>query len=277
MGEASRKSRKRSAILAAEPRCIYCSGAAASLEHMPPISIFRDRHRLSGLEFACCKDCNSGTRAADAVAALLSFIARPGSNRDWHDAQIHRLLSAADQLAPGLRSEITADGTKQIWVRTPTGLFHRGFRANGNGPILKRHMDVFSAKFGLALYREHVGEALPIDGRVYSRWFLNSAIDNDLVQSIISILPLAETLRMGEKIATEQFAYRYNCDGKTILAALAGFHTNLHVFTIATASPDIYGPALNVMRDIQGVSGPWFDIMAPGQLVQRLVGAAASA
>jgi len=235
---------------------------------MPPVSMFRDRQRLSGLEFACCEKCNSGTKAADAVAALMAFIPRPGNERDWHSPQMLRLLSAVDQLAPGFRAELMQgrewDAGK--WIYTKGGILQRAFVANGDGPILARHMDVFSAKLGMALYREHVEEELPLHGQVYSRWFLNSGLDDRSAQSLLTILPLNETLKMGKRVATEQFAYRFNCDGRTIIAALAGFHSNLHVLTVATSEPSTYGPALSGRKGLLGIQGEFFKIMAPGDL-----------
>jgi hypothetical protein len=38
----------------------------------------------------------------------------------------------------------------------------------------------------------------------------------------------------------EQFAYRYNHDGKTIVAGLAGFNSNLHILMVATSNPTFY-------------------------------------
>lgn len=270
MGEAKRKSRSRSAIMAAEPRCIYCPAPPASVEHMPPVSMFRDRQRLSGLEFACCENCNAGTKAADAIAGFMAFIARPGTEKDWHTGQIMRLLSAVDQLAPGLRAELTEGRSRggEKWIYTSSGILRKGYSANGSGPILKHHLDIFSAKLGMALYREHVGEPLPLHGRAYSRWFLNSGLTDETARSFFSILPTHETLQMGQRVATEQFAYRFNCDGKSILAALVGFHSNLHVLTVTTSEPDIYGPALTNRIGFLGVKGEFFEPMAPGSLTR---------
>ena len=52
---------------------MYCSAPPVTVEHMPPTGMFRERRRLSGLEFACCRECNFGTRAADAVAAFMAL------------------------------------------------------------------------------------------------------------------------------------------------------------------------------------------------------------
>ena len=47
------------------------------------------------------------------------------------------------------------------------------------------YLATFAAKLGMALYREHIGEPLPLDGAVYSKPFLNAGLSD---QSIIGVL-----------------------------------------------------------------------------------------
>ena len=54
---------------------------------------------------------------------------------------------------------------------------------------------------------------------------------------MLSMLPAGGTLSQGAWSVPEQFAYRYNSDNKEIVAALAGFHSNLHIFLIAYSNP----------------------------------------
>jgi hypothetical protein len=71
MGEASTRRRAHDALLQAHPWCIYCGAPADSVEHMPPIIMFRGRQRPKGLEFPSCLACNNGTSHSDLVASLL--------------------------------------------------------------------------------------------------------------------------------------------------------------------------------------------------------------
>jgi len=48
-------------------------------------------------------------------------------------------------------------------------------------------------------------------------------------------LPILETLRQGKKNVGDQFSYRYNCDGRTVIAAVAQFHRGLW-FTVFASS-----------------------------------------
>jgi hypothetical protein len=88
MGEAKRNSRNRDEILAGEPRCIYCaSPPPLTFEHMPPRVMFKNKFRLSGMEFGACGDCNKGTSAADLVASFMARIGRDNGEGDWQIAE----------------------------------------------------------------------------------------------------------------------------------------------------------------------------------------------
>jgi len=50
-------------------------------------------------------------------------------------------------------------------------------------------------------------------------------------------LPLQATLRQGRKNVGDQFAYRYNCDERTVITAVAQFHRDLW-FTLFASSDE---------------------------------------
>ncbi len=52
-----------------------------------------------------------------------------------------------------------------------------------------------------------------------------------MAEEMLKILPIAGSLKQGRKRSIEQFGYRYNSDEKSIIFALAGFHSNFHVLT----------------------------------------------
>jgi hypothetical protein len=262
MGEASTRSRSRAAILANEPRCIYCGDPHSTLEHMPPRSMFVLKRRPSGFEFAACTECNRATSPADLVA---SFFAR--LNQSYRGDR--RLIAeAADrkrkliELAPGLLEEFFRPNKRQrVWGRD--GLVATPLvQINADGPLTKAYLTVFAAKLGMALFREHVGHALPLNGAVYTKYFLNAGISRDTAEGMLRIMPIGGTLRQGTFQVPEQFAYRYNCDGGSIIAALAGFHSNLHILTIATSRPDFF--------KLPDAAIPHVDTVRPGELVARI-------
>jgi hypothetical protein len=57
-------------------------------------------------------------------------------------------------------------------------------------------------------------------------------------------------------------SYRYNCDLKSIFAALVWFHTGLFVFTIAAADPDMY--------DLRRLPDQHSSFFQPGQLIGHM-------
>jgi hypothetical protein len=262
MGQASARSRSREAVLANEPRCIYCADEPATLEHMPPLIMFASRRRPSGFEFAACNGCNRATSPADLVA---SFFAR--LNRSLHANQ--RLTSEAvtlrnklAKLAPGVLEELFRwEKTTRVWLRDSRLVATPFAQIKVDGPRTTAYLHVFAAKLAMALYREHVGHALPLTGGVHTNWFLNAGLAQRTAEGILKILPGGGTLRQGSFQVPEQFAYRYNCDGRTVVAALAGFHSNLHVFVVATSTPNLF----KMPRPI-----PHSDFLRPGELVARI-------
>ena len=266
MGEAQKRSRAKADILASESRCIYCASpnsadARLTLEHMPPISMFRSRERMSGMEYASCESCNVGTKGADIAAAVMAMIAPRNEPDDWKMGNLSRLLPTMDRYAPGLRTEVVRSKQQQKWLWTPRGLIEPHVQLEANGPILKAYLGVFAAKMAMALYREHVGEPLPLTGAAYTMHFLNSGLNQAQLDGMLSIMPVFGELRQGRKSSTGQFAYRFNCDDRTIVGAIVGFHDNLHIMAFATSDPATYGKALAIDNMI---------VTRPGELVSRL-------
>jgi hypothetical protein len=239
MGEANRNKRRLSDILAAADRCIYCANAATTVEHMPPIAMFHSRQRPKGMEFASCESCNNGTRAADTAAAFFARISQ--YEAPLMISESIKLRRSLSHLAPGVAKEFfRPDKTSAQWVRTRGGVLKPMVVVQNDGPLTRRMLHVFAAKFGMALYREHVGEPLPLHGAVHVIFFTNAGLAEHTVLGMLPMLPMRNTLQQGSFQVPKQFAYRYNTDQRTIVAALAGFHANLHVFAMATSEPDFY-------------------------------------
>lgn len=266
MGEQKQRSRKKEAILAQENRCVYCSntksdGMMFTLEHMPPKGIFRDKNRLSGLEFACCDPCNQLTKGADNVAAMMSFITAKPSGNDWGIPALQRIMAAVRTNAPGVIEEIRGGSFERIWRYTSAGILVEQIRTNAEGPLLRAYLSAFSAKLGMAFYREHVGQPLPETGAVFSQFYCNSGLEKPVAETMLGLMPVYGNLRMGKRNSEGEFDYRYNTDDRTIVASLAGFHDNFFVLTFATSEPDRYAqiPMLGKMTRT-----------TPGQIVRLI-------
>jgi hypothetical protein len=265
VGQARLKSRNLAALVASEPRCIYCANAPESAEHMPPIGMFRARSRPSGMEFAACTECNIGTSGADLVAAFFARISQSENPRMIAEAA--SLRGKLEKLAPGVLAEfLQPTSRRDAWQRTPSGVLKPMIVVNMDGPLTKSYLTVFGAKLGMALYREHTGVALPLDGAVQIMCFMNAGLAQRTGDEILKKLPIAETLRQGKFMVPEQFAYRYNTDARSIVAALAGFNSNLHIFMAATSQPDFYHFP---------IAAPHFQLVRPGQLTKILPSKAA--
>ncbi len=254
-----RRSRSRKQIRASDPRCIYCSAPVETTEHMPPLSVFKGRQRPSGLEFASCEACNNGTRAADTAVAFLSRIDRFGDDpTTWKVQEALKHLRSMGTLAPGFTNELF-DNEKDALLRTPAGILVPVAEIH-TGPICQSLLHVFGAKLGMALYREHTGIALPLEGGVHVMWFLNNGLAQETADGMLRILPVHSTLRQGlKKNASGQFDYRFNSDDKSIVAALSHFHSNIHFFTIAMAEPSKFGFPRTM---------PFSAFVKPGELVK---------
>lgn len=260
MGEARIKSRRLSEIVAREPRCIYCANTPASVEHMPPISMFRARSRPSGMEFAACRECNTGTSGADIVAAFFSRISQ--SDNPEMIVEAAALRGKLLKFAPGVFDEFRRlDKAQTVWQRSASGVYKRMISVQMDGPLTSTYLTVFAAKLGMALYREHVGAALPLDGGVQLQCFLNAGLAQRTAEGILQKLPGQGTLKQGSFVVPDQFAYRFNHDGKSIVAALAGFNSNLHIFVVATSQPEFYHFP---------IIAPHFYFVRPGQLTKMM-------
>ena len=162
MGEASKRNRKGSQIVAAEARCIYCAGPSETFEHMPPRGMFRGKHRPGAMEFGCCKACNNGTGGADVVAAVISRLHPDHGDESSQNQELRKYIRPLDKFAPGVREEMTRSGSHQeTWIRRPNSdQLQRVVYVHADGPRLKAYLTIFAAKFAMALYRTHVGVGL---------------------------------------------------------------------------------------------------------------------
>lgn len=249
MGEARQKSRSKADILRGEARCIYCDDAPTTVEHMPPRSMFLNSLRLSGHEYASCADCNHATRGADAAASLLARVAPEHSTPKPILREMDKLMSTLKQIAPEFLPELVRSRERTDWVKGRNQVYGRLHRLNLDGPITTDLMHVFGTKLGMALYRELVGKALPLDGHVFCQHYFNSGLYRDEVEAILSILPNLGQLTQGKKTSGTAFNYRFNTDGKDIVAAFCAFHGNLF-FRVFAISDQKYFSMLSGYHDL---------------------------
>jgi len=261
VGDSKLKSRSRQEILANEKRCIYCANAPTSLEHMPHRDIFVGKRRPSGMEFAACTDCNKKTGVADLVAAFFARLSQGYASDKTLIVEAAQRRGKLAQLAPGFLDEFFRGQRQERYLRDRLGILKRYVAFHADGPLTKAYLTVFAAKLGMALYREHIGEPLPMSGGVHTAWYLNAGLSDATGDAILSKMPIYGSLKQGSFFLPEQFGYRFNTDGKSIIASLAGFHSNLHIFTLATSDQQFFKlPPINATADF----------VRPGELVKRI-------
>jgi hypothetical protein len=166
VSESRARKRAHGTILEQCPFCVYCGGSilATTVDHVPPIGMFRSRRRPKGLEFASCLSCNGGTRLADLVAALLCR-AYPDSNGANEQEELKRLLSSVNNNVPGLLQEMhIGPGGQKIARRRLPGSIDGGFLRT-DGPLVSNHMQTFASKLGFAFYYELTRSIIPAKRR----------------------------------------------------------------------------------------------------------------
>jgi hypothetical protein len=173
-----------------------------------------------------------------------------------------RRLYQLSRYAPGVIDELNREGKSEAIYLRRKGSLRPMVRFQADGPITKSYLRVFAAKFAMALYRQHVGEPLPLDGGVQVKTFANVGVDENLLRSTVKMLPLRGTLEQGKIDVSRQFSYAFNTDNKSIVAAFASFRGNAWVFATATATPSFF--------NLPWPNGPVEDYCQPGQLLTRI-------
>jgi hypothetical protein len=133
-----------------------------------------------------------------------------------------------------------------------------------NGPLLTDHIQTFAAKFGFALHYEVNGAPVPAAGGVQVMWFSNvQALNDQVPQMLVDVLPSPSTLQQGAKSAGEQFKYSYTTAERDHLLYLASFNKSFAVAGITAMDRTLY---LEKRSDR-------FPVFKPGDfLVKKLMG-----
>jgi hypothetical protein len=242
MGQAKLKRQAHAAILADHSGCIYCAGtnAATTIEHMPPISVFEGSQRPKGFEFPACVPCNNGTGHSDLVAAMLARI-WPDANSEVQKRDVKKLYSAIANNIPQLLHEMNVGRAGEKLARKQHNLPTDAYPMRADGPLLTHHIHTFAAKFGFALHYEVNGEPVPTAGGVQVRWFSNvQALNDELLQMLVDLLPSPATLQQGVKSVAEQFRYSYIRVERDHLLYLASFNKSFAIAGVTATDRTLY-------------------------------------
>lgn len=107
MGEAKQRQRRLERLLSECPNCVFCGGAAPadSVDHVPPIGLFRQRYRPRGLEFPACTPCNRNTSKFEVIANAFGRI-QFAEVDEIEQEEFAAFLGDAEANNPGFLAEI---------------------------------------------------------------------------------------------------------------------------------------------------------------------------
>ena len=110
MGEGKRKRTKTDSLIAEHPFCCFCGGAVLTktLDHVPARIIFPNKHRPKGLEFPACGRCNSQSKEAEALLAVICRSSGSGREHAVRDNdRLRDAMRATESGFPGLLQKIS--------------------------------------------------------------------------------------------------------------------------------------------------------------------------
>ena len=147
--------------------------------HVPSASDSAGRHGVRLLQSAC----NEGTGGADGLAAFISRLHPDHGGRGaGRTKEIRKLIWPLDKFAPGVREEMRSGKHERGLIRRGDfGLMQSAVWVHADAPRLKAYLTIFAAKFAMALYRQHVGVALGLDGAVWCEFQLNVGLTQENV------------------------------------------------------------------------------------------------
>ena len=239
MGEARRNRRDTARFIQDFPDCCICGGArkAVTREHMPPKSLFDNKHRPDKLVMPACDICNSGTSTADLVTSMISRWDYGNTPNERNDHT--KLAARIKRQAP----EIVAEWLKPIdksrarahlenhGVPVPTGAALLTI-----GPMTIRQLNLFAHKAVLCLYFEHFKKIVSSSGAICAYWRSKEDFARGGVPPmLLDLMKKYGTLEQGKWNAHETFEYRYELNAEqSLFACLARLRGRFYITGFAT-------------------------------------------
>jgi hypothetical protein len=265
MGEQKARKRAHAELLARQPHCIYCGGttAATTVDHMPPITMFRSRHRPKGLEFSSCEECNQGSRIVDIAASMFSRIYPDPSNTAEEDEMVKAIKAVSNNI-PGMLEEMQIDESSDVAKRTHDQFGSNVHALNVNGPLVQRHMKSFALRLGLALHFEVLHAPLTQAGSLAIRWYTNhDRATGALPDEALEFLGPARTLEQGRFSVGDQFSYQWaKTPENTGLMTFSTFRLSFAVLSFSAphkadlfsnlSDEHVYGPRAHLVALSEG-------------------------
>lgn len=264
MGESKQKDLRQKKLLATATRCVYCASIGPfTLEHMPPIGMFKNRDRPKGWEFASCNRCNNGTRGADAVAQMFAMVTA-FNEAEWKAEKFSKIHSSVRRLAPEVLKEFSKQRPYKEVLLNVNGILRPSFEIQANGTATRKHLDLFSEKVAMATFAKLCGRPIGMDGLLFTEWYLNQGMPLEAYHACLSIMPSFSQLKQGSKVSHGQFSLNFNTDGKGLIAAVVMFQSSLSMILFATDDREYIEPLKDTLSDLVGPHRPSAQLTAPG-------------
>lgn len=265
MGQAKLKQKRHAQILQKNPHCIYCGGTedATTIDHMPPIAMFENKHRPKGLEFPACEACNKGGSVDELAAAALSRV-YPDPDTNKAEREVRNFWEAINNNCPGLLDEMKPGFRQEKLVRRLNGeSSSSGSALNVAGPILNRAIHRFAAKIGYALHFELTEKPVPPGGAAYVWWYTNyQALKGGMPDELINILGAPQTLHQGRWEVSNQFTFASKATERGAMSVhLATFRFSFAVCAAVAENSDSLLPPENI-RHVVSCRPGWLKNLA---------------
>jgi hypothetical protein len=125
----------------------------------------------------------------------------PDASDDIERDDIRKTVQAVASNVPGVLEEMHLSEAEQDEARSRLNIQVGGGFLRLDGPLVTRHMIVFAAKLGLALYFDSTGKALPASGGIVPFWFSNvQSLRGEIPAEFLNALPAPKTLEQGPQI-----------------------------------------------------------------------------
>jgi hypothetical protein len=234
MGE---KRRKIEEFKKKHPYCCYCGGAwpTENVDHAPPISLFRNRHRPNGMEVPSCLYCNKNFSAFDALVSLFAKTAASGfGDQDSND--IKRLISSSVRRFPDFFKEIMS--SSEMTYLSHNDLLRPVWKMKFQDPSVHFAMRFFGARMLAAVFYETAGKILPIGTHIGVVWRTSiQPLPPEALRRLLQSLDRYLTLTQGRFDGSDQFEARFRFDYELMVGGVAiNLQNAIQIFAFAMRS-----------------------------------------
>lgn len=239
MGESNRH---RAQFFSRHPHCCFCAGKSesAEIEHIPPRTMFLNKHRPAGFEFPTCVACNRASRKTDTV---VSFLAKFGSFNNYsevYSAEFEKSAKAIFRYCPETYEEIingrVGNRRKEKALRN---IYGDEVVLVSLGSKQREHINLFGLKLTVATYYEVTGNIASENARINVVIHTSTNAAENTLPTSLNFLGELRAMNQGSWSVGDQFSYRYGVTENRKTAVFQFLlHNNLLLSTFIFDDPE---------------------------------------